>query len=440
MGFSITVLLLAGFWAGLCPALWADGLSSNEIQAHAHGKVFQLMTKVTKGTEKQSYGTAFAVDPKGLLLTNYHVVANSILKPHEYVLELKMGNESMPAKVIALDVPNDLAIVQVDRVFPEAYRFSETLPAPGEKLFSIGVPEDTVMTIIEGLFSDIRRSDPVTRLLFSAPLNHGMSGGPVLNAKEEIIGVNDAMLQQAQNISLACPAEAASKLLKSVGEPGRSPASVIDKTILGAQAEPVLRAWVQSWESAQASSGGPRFGGIQLSNPPPGSKCWQDEEKKSGPMGNVGIFICQTQDTFPLSEKKSGGQVSLRYYWLSNDAKKAGAFEPIFDHNFSVSLKGRAAAAFAKWTRTSDERVNYVCHHRYVVNSHSENILAEFCVTQSVNGSNLFDAVLTAIPLSEDGKFFGEMQLGGFTEDTLKAASGAFLSSIQSVSDRGDAQ
>src|SRR3954463_6910567 len=113
-------------------------LTAEEIRAHAQRKVFQLVSQVTEGTEKQSYGTAFVIDRTGMLLTNFHVVSSAALDSKHFRLLLNVGAEALPASVVAFDVFNDLALVSVQHAFEDAYSVSSQLPAAGEKVYSIG--------------------------------------------------------------------------------------------------------------------------------------------------------------------------------------------------------------------------------------------------------------------------------------------------------------
>ena len=409
---------------------------SSDIRTRAQDKVFQLITRVKMGTEKQSYGTAFVVDPQGLLLTNYHVVSNVFLEPSQYVLELKLGEDKLPVQIVALDIPNDLAFIQVKHTFTDAYKLSATLPKPGEKLFSIGVPQDTVLTIIEGLYSGERKSGPVTRLIFSAPLNQGMSGGPLVNEQEELVGVNDAILAGAQNISFAIPGAVATQIFDSFNQSGRIASELINKTSLQKQVGLVLKSWLEEWILAQKEKKGPRFGPIHIGSPPPGSKCWEDEQKLNPILGRIGVYTCKTLDTFPISSSRQGGFLSLSYGWIPADSKSSSFLAAQASRfMFSTLSKKMSEISFKKATQIQNEKGRYVCSHRYVKSVTSEKLLVEFCTAETISASKLFDLLLTAIPsaaLTHHFPFYSVMELHGFTEETLKTASEIFLSSISS--------
>src|SRR6185503_1957333 len=112
------------------------------------------------------------------------------------------------------------------------------------KVYSIGVPEDTVMTLIEGLYSDAKKLGPVSRLIVSAPLNHGMSGGPVVNSRDVVVGVNDAILAKAQNLSFMIPVDPAIELSRKHGGISRAVASVDPAKEVVQQMAAGLHPWI----------------------------------------------------------------------------------------------------------------------------------------------------------------------------------------------------
>ncbi|MGZ3748395.1 MAG: S1 family peptidase, partial [Pseudobdellovibrionaceae bacterium] len=181
-------------------------MTGNQIFAKAKRSVFRLSTRM-KGTQSEnSHGTAFVVNPNGLLITNFHVVLPSLesSEKNELILESPGGN--LPAVVLMIDSINDLALVQVN------YHFITTLPVaetfnlmPGDTIFSLGFPIREELSLIQGLFNGQQSQGVAPFFRASTPLNGGMSGGPTLNSAGEVVAVNRAVLTKAQNISYLSP-------------------------------------------------------------------------------------------------------------------------------------------------------------------------------------------------------------------------------------------
>jgi S1-C subfamily serine protease len=168
--------------------------------------VFQVKSSISEHASRASYGSAFVIGRNGILATNYHVVSQVVQEPKKYQLYLMDGPLSARAEILAIDVVHDLAVIHVQREFPRALDIlGDAGPRQGEHVYSIGMPEDLNMAIIEGNFNGRLEFPPYESLHLSSPINHGMSGGPTVDRSGRVIGVNVAFLNEAQNISFAVP-------------------------------------------------------------------------------------------------------------------------------------------------------------------------------------------------------------------------------------------
>lgn len=158
------------------------------------------------GGNPDALGSAFLVT-SNLLITNAHVVeAGSPV--------LAVGPVRVPLKVVRIDKTNDLAILSVDlSLVSKPLTLSSDGPSPGEQVFAVGNPEGLEKTISQGIVSGIRRLDDRDLLQITSPISHGSSGGPILNAKGEVIGVAVGMLEDGQNLNFAVPVKYVRALL-----------------------------------------------------------------------------------------------------------------------------------------------------------------------------------------------------------------------------------
>ncbi len=195
------------------------------------------------GTEKQEIGggTGFIVSEDGMILTNKHVVLD---EEAEYTVFMNDG-KSYPAKVLARDPFQDLAIVKIDREqavdekgelisesFPQvklgdsdSLQMGQTVVAIGNALgefrntVSVGVVSGLGRTITASGGGLVETIEDVIQT--DAAINKGNSGGPLLNLKGEVIGINTAMVEDAQSISFSIPINKAKRDIKQIKEVGK---------------------------------------------------------------------------------------------------------------------------------------------------------------------------------------------------------------------------
>jgi serine protease Do len=179
------------------------------------------------GTEKKEVGggSGFIVSSDGLIVTNKHVV---IENGAEYAVFTNDG-ERHDAKVLAKDPINDLAVLKIETTGlqiaelgdSDSIKLGQTAIAIGNAL---GEFRNTVSAgVISGLARDItaKGSNGFTEdiegvIQTDAAINEGNSGGPLLNLKGEVIGINTAIVSGAQNIGFAIPINQAKRAIESV--------------------------------------------------------------------------------------------------------------------------------------------------------------------------------------------------------------------------------
>ncbi|NEQ20588.1 MAG: trypsin-like serine protease [Microcoleus sp. SIO2G3] len=144
---------------------------------------------VTISTGRGS-GSGSIVSPEGLILTNEHVIRSA---RGGLVSVSTTTGKRYTGSVIAIDRRNDLALVRLDTTdrFPTVRLSSSEGIQVGARVFAIGSPFGLSGTLTTGILSRIA---PDGDLQTDAALNPGNSGGPLLNSRGELIGVNKAIL------------------------------------------------------------------------------------------------------------------------------------------------------------------------------------------------------------------------------------------------------
>jgi S1-C subfamily serine protease len=209
--------------AGMASAEPATTSPAERIFASAAQRLLQIRSLVTAAGTQSSIGSGFLATADGLAVTNYHVVSQVALEPEVYRLEYIAADGSRgAATLLAIDLPNDLAVVHVEKHDAPAFAFDETavtegLPK-GERLYSMGNPLDLGFTVVDGSFSGLVERAYNERIHFTGALNPGMSGGPTVNAEGRVVGVNVAKQFGGELVSFLVPARFAARLLARAQE------------------------------------------------------------------------------------------------------------------------------------------------------------------------------------------------------------------------------
>lgn len=185
-----------------------------------------------KGTQRQdvSAGTGFIVSVEGLILTNKHVVAD---KEAEYTILMNDGRK-MPAKVLARDPIQDLAVLKIEGSGflilklgdSDSVKIGQTAIAVGNALgefrntVSVGVVSGLQRSIVaQGASSGPEVLQELIQT--DAAINPGNSGGPLLNIRGEVIGINTAVASGAENVGFALLINKAKRDIENVQKHGR---------------------------------------------------------------------------------------------------------------------------------------------------------------------------------------------------------------------------
>ena len=148
-----------------------------------------------------SLGTGFYIDDKGTVVTNYHVIEDCSIAN----VTTSDGGTYTVTNILGYDKDVDIAILATSKKNSTAVATSSNV-ATGETVYALGSSLGLTGTLSEGLVSSAERNiDNHTYIQISAPISPGNSGGPVVNARGEVIGVACAGFEDGQNLNLAIP-------------------------------------------------------------------------------------------------------------------------------------------------------------------------------------------------------------------------------------------
>jgi len=169
------------------------------------------------GRVHESLGSGFIVDPKGYIITNYHVVEKADKIYVKLSTDPDNQDEGRPARVIGMDKATDLAVIKIETStpLPIVKMGNSDTAQVGDWVEAIGSPFALSQTVTAGIISAKNRTiQPGASGQFQhfiqtdAAINPGNSGGPLLNMNGEVIGVNTVIYTQSagyQGISFAMP-------------------------------------------------------------------------------------------------------------------------------------------------------------------------------------------------------------------------------------------
>jgi serine protease Do len=169
------------------------------------------------GHVRESLGSGFIVDPKGYIITNYHVVEKADKIYVKLSTDPDNQDEGRPARVIGTDKATDLAVIKIETStpLPTVKLGNSDTAQVGDWVEAIGSPFALSQTVTAGIISAKNRTiEPGANGQFQhfiqtdAAINPGNSGGPLLNMNGEVIGVNTAIYTQSagyQGIGFAMP-------------------------------------------------------------------------------------------------------------------------------------------------------------------------------------------------------------------------------------------
>ena len=178
-----------------------------------------------RAVPQSGMGSGAIIDTQGHIVTNYHVIRDAEL------LEVTLPNKTKhKAKVVGTDANNDLAVIQIDvprgGLTPIPMGTSKGLQV-GQKVLAIGNPFGLDRTMTTGIISALGRSiqsengriiDDIIQT--DASINHGNSGGPLLNNQGQIIGINAAIVSPNDTgnygIGFAIPADTVRRITDEI--------------------------------------------------------------------------------------------------------------------------------------------------------------------------------------------------------------------------------
>jgi len=279
---------------------------------------------------QKALGSGFVMDKAGHIVTNYHVVAGA------RSVEVSFSNsDNMRAKVVGSDPSTDLAVLQIDArsraLTPLAFGNSDRVRV-GDSVVAIGNPLGYDRSVTAGIVSAVQRAIsapnqfPIDHVIQTdAPINHGNSGGPLIDSRGAVIGVNaqiatgDSGSDGNIGIGFAIPVNTVRTVVAQLIKKGK-----VEHAFIGITAKPVTGEIAGLFRL-------PAKSGLLVATVQPGSgaaaaglRAGTDTKVVSGESWPIGGDLIVSADGAPLSTvdqlrdliaaKRPGQSISLEVY------------------------------------------------------------------------------------------------------------------------------
>lgn len=359
------------------------------------------------------------VDRDGLLITNYHVIADSIWKSTKNKIFIEVDNKSLPAEILKVDFVNDLALIKVPYKFSSQIQIAKHAPDHGDEIYSMGLPEDINWTVIEGIYNGVANLGPYELIHMSSGLNSGMSGGPTVNGSNELVAVNVSTQRESQQISFGVPVKFVSLMLKDY----KSVSPTIDELLVQLTDQVLSLQESMTLDLLSGFEKSKTLENVRLPQFPKNIRCWGSgsEDKKASKFSYI-TESCDVDKNVSLGDSQYTGSFDISFHivkreklsWLSWIKQKSS-------HWYMPGI----VSYF-----DSDSKINFSkpeCY-REVVRVGEEDRTIALCVQKLLPYSGIYDGYINLhVPVGDESFINSQVTLAGFSHSNIKKITKALL-------------
>jgi len=397
---------------------------TTEVYSLWRDRVVQVQVIDQQAQSKAGIGSGFFAGKDGWIVTNYHVIAELANQPGRYQARyLAENGQEGNLELLAVDAVHDLAVLRAEGVSRTPLILSEHAPPKGSRLYSLGYPYDIGLTIVEGTYNGMLEKSLYEKLHFTGSINPGMSGGPTLNSRGEVIGIN--VSTAGNQVSFLVPVKFARQLVESSGD---NPAGL---NLLSESVSAQLERNQESVSMGLLEGDVPqtRLNGYLVPGPlAPYISCWGDsQEDRPDELAHV-YYSCQTQDDIFLSHELYTGVIRYQHDLLSTDR--------LHPMRFYKQLEKRGYYPSLRLDGDEMSVTNYECNSDFV-DQGGITFKTTFCVRGYRKIEGLYDSYLTLTSLVKDDESLqSTLVLAGFDWENITRLSSRFIQSIGLVEDQ----
>jgi hypothetical protein len=264
------------------------------------------------------------------------------IDPDVYVGEyVDTNGKSGPIELLAVDVLHDLAVVRVNRNGTGFFNIPEKLArlTQGQYLYSLGNPLDLGFAISEGAYNGIITRSFYDQLMFTGPINSGMSGGPAVTTEGSVAGINVSKRGDAESVSFLVPVRYAQELLQKVAAQGAPPKDfnlLIGQQLLAHQKIMVDRLLD---EPLTVKPMGPYQVPVRES---PQVRCWGRSNVKAEATFTADTISCAMESAIYVSDNMQTGHVAITHQYVRSASLDAVRFAMLASTLFKADKLGNS--------------------------------------------------------------------------------------------------
>ncbi|MGE2836365.1 serine protease HtrA [Mycobacterium sp. SMC-4] len=284
LGIVALVLGLTGGWVGRKTAEVTEAFTTSKVtletndsgerpEGHfakvAAAVADSVVTIEAKSDAEGAQGSGVVIDGRGYVVTNNHVISEAATNPSKYKMAVVFNDgKEVPANLVGRDPKTDLAVLKVDNVdnLTVARMGDSEKLRVGEEVIAAGAPLGLRSTVTHGIISALHRPIPLSGdgtdtdtvidgVQTDASINHGNSGGPLINMNAEVIGINTAgksLSDSASGLGFAIPVNEVKQVVETLIQSGK-----IAHPTLGLTARSVSNDVANGAQIANVAAGGP---------------------------------------------------------------------------------------------------------------------------------------------------------------------------------------
>jgi serine protease Do len=398
-----------------------ESVSADTIFSSLENSLFQIRIVEKKSGSQVALGSGFLV-AGNRVATNYHVVSFVVREPDKYRVEIDLHDVKQHLSVWTVDVVNDLALLTFDAMpedLPATFQLADRVPKKGEVLYSLGNPHDLGMIIVAGNYNGLVDNKFLDRIHFSGAINSGMSGGPTVNRRSQVVGINVA--SAGNQVGFLVPVAALEQLLSRSDNLPADYDLLLDMArqignVTNAMMDALLAGEWKREEMGEA---------IILGEVVKWFDCWgnSDIDKETGALEIA--RGCNSADNIFISSRFNTGFFEYEYYYLESDNWRS----PAFYREWRASTVGARPGN----TATKDDVENYSCVDRILETRNPENDKtlrrrASYCVRAYKQLKGLYDVFFIGASLDQKNRaVMDHFTLSGVTQPTAERFLARFV-------------
>jgi len=237
-----------------------------------------VVTIESKSDQEGMQGSGVVIDGRGYIVTNNHVISEAANNPSQFKTTVVFNDgKEVPANLVGRDPKTDLAVLKVDNVdnLAVAQLGDSDKVRVGDEVLAAGAPLGLRSTVTHGIISALHRPVPLSgegsdtdtvidAIQTDASINHGNSGGPLIDMNSQVIGINTAgksLSDSASGLGFAIPVNEVKQVTQTLIKDGK----IVHPT-LGISTRSVSNAIAAGAQVANVKAGSPAQKGGILEN------------------------------------------------------------------------------------------------------------------------------------------------------------------------------